>query len=283
MGRYALIEIDLSMAQAYIKAIRSQGQKSLEKRLKKDAEVEKNSTAFLSWCKYQLPRVDIQKNQILNILELDLKDPNGGVCQDIFSEFLDSYLTDPLLCKKKVLFEGALKIIETIEPQLFRFHSILKPRLSIPGTNFSYESISDPKIFSQIYFSMTRETVMGWAEIMSHELAHQYLFVIYSARHKNINAPWKSSFFSAIRNSYRPLIGIFHGVMAESFMIHLSKSVLNETSFSIHHREAFHLLKTQTQKLKLDFTAINKFKIQDMDPTIEVNIQEAYKIAKDLT
>ena len=94
-----------------------------------------------------------------------------------------------------------------------------------------FESSSDPKTFGQIYFDMERKSAFGWAEILAHELGHQYLNAHLALGYKNIKAPMKERFFSAIRQELRPLVGILHSTIAETFMVLLSRSVLRLQKF----------------------------------------------------
>jgi hypothetical protein len=162
-----------------------------------------------------------------------------------------------------------MEIVSVAWPELEKLSKIISPRFCPPTVNMPYESVSDPKIFSQIYFLMSRPTPMGWAEIISHELGHQYLFVVYSAFHKKVDAPWKENFYSAIRRTQRPLIGILHGTVAEAFMIQLAKSVLNRPDLHACHHEAEELFERQAKSFALDFETIAKYQAHHLHPSFE--------------
>ena len=261
----------LDLCEQYIDQMRHKGNTKLAQ-LNVELDTRKSSTVFLSWAMY-LADDSFTSSEILRLSKEDQEIGPGPVAQNIFEPDKNFSFSDKLELHTK-----AIKIIEIAWPQLFDLNTIIKPRFCPPTSDMPFESVSDPKIFTQIYFLMSRDTPTGWAEIIAHELGHQYLFVLYAAFHKKIDAPWKETFHSAIRRTQRPLIGIMHGAVAEAFMIRLATGILDSGELVEYFSEARELLTRQSENFVDDYATIVKHGAHRLHPTLESFLAETSEL-----
>src|SRR5690606_29916735 len=145
--------------------------------------------------------------------------------------------------------------------------ALIRPRLYRPRVN-SPESVSDVKSFGQIHFNMKRRTATEWVEIISHETGHHYLLVMFAAFHRQLAIDWDTPVPSAIRGEERPLLGLMHAVMAESFMVFAAHRILVSPSLANHHADAQALMQRMGNTLMVDFATAEPFQLFSMEAAL---------------
>lgn len=180
----------------------------------------------------------------------------------IFS-FLPERHNPEVISNSKELYQRALEIIKRVWPEIFDIYSELIVGFHKVEEGRQEESYSDPKTFGLIYYLMDSEDELKWAEIMVHELSHHILFAATALEGflpKTID--WAQEEYSAIRNEKRPLIGIYHGLIAQSFMLNLG--LLVETkSMNLNSNRIFDFFGS---KFFEDKQTIDKFLEHYLDP-----------------
>ena len=152
---------------------------------------------------------------------------------------------------------------------------IVRPRLSKTTKNDPFESASDPKTFGQILFNMKSDCPVKWAEIIVHELGHHYLNIVLTS-HSNkdvFNQPWGALGHSAIRNSERPLIGIYHGAFSQACMLELASNILKTIGTDKYHQGANRIFEMFEQKFLSDYRTIHASRVLEFDPHIHAFIE----------
>jgi len=258
----------------YIAAIRYKGTRELNTYLDDESiDLSQCSTTLLCWAFYFLNKNNPTQDELRNLITRDIDRREHPVGIDVLNPNHES----EDFSSKRDLCDSALDIIAESWKPLYDLIGIVHPRICYPSSDIlaerNFESASDPKYFGHLYFAMTRKTPMGWAEIIAHEMGHHYLFVIHAAFHRKVDAPWKEKFHSSIRNTDRPLIGIFHGTVAETFMILLAKSVLNNNELADHHPEAEELLTRQLQHFAKDYATVEAHRAYDIDTDLKAAVE----------
>lgn len=263
------MELNCDLISQYIDQMRRHAQKKLSTKYSIECPGEELSTVMASWIMYSLEGESLASDKVLELLKADANQRDSMVGTDIFSTSqTDSYKKESELCS------AGIDIIADAWPQLAKLIKVVEPRIvklrsDMEAIDGDYESSSGQTMFGHIYFIMNRSNPMGWAEIVAHEIGHHYLFAIFSAYHRNTTAPWKESFHSAIRKANRPLIGVFHGVVAESFMIYFAHKVLGRQNLSNLHGEARELFQRQADRFKVDFATVSQFDACKIEKTID--------------
>ena len=263
------MQLNYDLLSQYINQMKEHARKKLSGVYSIDRSDDELSTVMASWIMYSMETEKLTAAKVIELLKDDAKQRGSMVGTDIFfTSKSDSYQKEDELCKAGLdviakAWPDLTKLIQVIEPR------IVKLRSDMEAIDGDYESSSGQTMFGHIYFTMNRTNPMGWAEIVAHEVGHHYLFAIFSAYHRSINAPWKESFYSAIRKTNRPLIGVFHGVVAESFMIYLAYKVLCRPDLSSLHGEARELFQRQADRFKVDFATVSQFGACKIEETID--------------
>lgn len=125
--------------------------------------------------------------------------------------------------KSPTLLKESVNLLEIVWPELHKFNLELNP-VYIEPIDGEYESASDPKRFGLIEVRQKRKGIYPLAEILAHELAHHYLFIL-SSIPVQTQIQWEKQIYSSIKKMNRPLIGLLHGTYAQSFMAILAKKI----------------------------------------------------------
>ncbi|PIP89342.1 MAG: hypothetical protein COW79_13085 [Bdellovibrionales bacterium CG22_combo_CG10-13_8_21_14_all_38_13] len=162
-------------------------------------------------------RTNMSDKELLDLIPLDMERQKNRVGHNILKErILEKY---PI---EEMLFYESVNIIKDSWKEFYDLINEIKPIVSFQTSDRGqFESESDAKFFGQIIFNMKSKCAVHWAEILVHEIAHHYLNVMLattpmSSETKN---KFKQEKYSHQRNAPRPLIGIFHGVFAQSCML----------------------------------------------------------------
>ena len=188
-------------------------------------ELESLSTPLLSWLLHnrkQLPAI----TEIKKMIQRD-EERKKTVCgYDIIS---DIEVSENLELEN--IFSEALEIVQQYFPEMYKIITIINPRVSFPLEGKTYESASHPHSFGQIFYRMDSSSPTKWAEILVHEIAHHYVeaMTVSIKEIKELREIFIVEKDSAIRKEKRPLIGIFHGVIAQASILHLATNILEDT------------------------------------------------------
>lgn len=198
---------------------------------------------------YDLPN----SNKFLEVRQIDAP---------IFS-FLPERQAPTVISNPRELYQRALEIIEEVWPEIYDIYSELITGFHKVENGRNEESYSDPKTFGLIYYLMDSDDELKWAEIMVHELSHHILFAATALEgFLPEDIDWAHEEYSAIRNEKRPLIGIYHGLIAQSFMLNLG--LLVETNFvNLNSNRIFDFFGS---KFLEDKQTIDKFLGDYLDP-----------------
>ncbi len=271
-----VLQIDL--VRQYLQQTRVRGQAAIKEFLLRhgaDSVDTKDASSILhSWCIYHLANSDLEIAAFNELLEADRRAANFDLSVNILEPNLVEYDAG-----KRLLFRRACEILQTAWPQFYELMQVIQPRLYLPRSPRP-ESVSDVKTFGQVHFNMRRQTPVEWVEILVHEMGHHYLFVIYAAFHKRVPAPWDQLVHSAIRGEDRPLVGVMHAVVAETFMVYAAWRILQESSLSAEHADAKALLGRMAPNLLRDYATAAPFGVFAMEPTLSHLIESAVHIAK---
>ncbi|MCY4644273.1 MAG: hypothetical protein OXB88_06600 [Bacteriovoracales bacterium] len=167
--------------------------------------------------------------------------------------------------EKRKLYNDSRNTIKAVWPQMHKLIETINPRISDKSPK-EFESVSNPKVFGEVLYDMKSNDPIKWGEILVHEIGHQYLFVTTST--KNL-APFKQIFkdrrFSHLRDEQRPLIGIYHAVMAQTCMIELALRILKKKKKEIKHSSARKILAKFKDVFPLDLKTIEECKLLEFD------------------
>lgn len=209
---------------SYLSFIRGEGAKSILPTLK-DVKPESLSTPLLAWFahhKRELPEEAV----LLGLIERD-------IARSRFIIGYDSINTDLVenCAEFETIYKEALSLIQTYFPEMSKIIKSISPIVSYPIEGKTFESASHPHTFGQIYYRMDSTCPVKWAEILVHETAHHYVEALTVAT-KELNQ--KKDILiqerdSAIRGEKRPLIGVFHGAIAQACMLHFAMNIIKNS------------------------------------------------------
>ena len=209
------VMFNLDLVRTFTHSLRKQGFSLLPPHLSASFSLSEFSTPMLAWIFSN--RSNISETELLELIPLDMDRQNNKVGHNILKEkILEKY---PI---EEMLFNEAVNIINGAWKEFYDLINEINPMVSFQTVERSqFESESDAKFFGQIIFNMKSKCSVHWAEILVHEIAHHYLNVMLatipmSAETKN---KFKQERYSHQRSGSRPLIGIFHGVFAQSCML----------------------------------------------------------------
>lgn len=269
------MSFDLELVRNYIHTLSKAGRQAL-KGLAPQSQVEIASLPILSWAYYNHSLLNPQS--VLVLLEKDSLRSNFITGHDIiYTDDTSTNLFHERMCS------DALNLITEAWPSLGVLSEIIVKRVSYVRSEFDFESVSDPKIFGQIYFNMQRATVTGWAEIIAHEVGHQYLFAVSSKTtfHGVIN--WSEEFFSPIRGTKRPLIGVLHGAFSQALMIslagHYLKSGIQDEQISLQCQQ---ILKSHASGLLEAVNTLDRMNVLNIDSGLRAIFSDGCTFARDV-
>lgn len=226
-GEDVEFSFDLQLVVQFVATIRGKGAVVLSSSNSRYS-AELLSTPALVWLfsnRTALPLHDV----LDEILDFDFKRQQTIVGHNIFKD--RSIKKYPEL---EFIHEEALSIIKLVWPEIFELIRTIRPRVSFQTEDRAqFESESDPKTFGEIIYNMKNQCPVHWAEIMVHEIAHHYLTVLLGTMPLDAKTKdkFKESLHSFQRQSQRPLIGILHGVFAQScILIFATKILLDDSS-----------------------------------------------------
>jgi len=206
---------NLDLVRTFTSSLRKQGFSLIPPHLSASFSLSEFSTPMLAWIFSN--RSNISDAELLGLIPLDVERLKSKVGHNILKErILEKY---PI---EEMLFYESVNIIKDSWREFYDLINEINPIVSFQTNDRSqFESESDAKFFGQIIFNMKSKCSVHWAEILVHEIAHHYLNVMLattpmSAETKN---KFKQERYSHQRSGSRPLIGIFHGVFAQSCML----------------------------------------------------------------
>ncbi len=258
---------DLGMIESYVLNLREEGGKCLRSSLPDFSRIDlkKISLPFLSWCYFSADDAG-EKKRWSTLARLDSRRSNLVTGNDIFrSKKCELYP------EKEVIYQKSLQLIRSVWPEYFEVIKIIKPRLSMTMANDPFESASDPRIFGHILYRMNSECPVKWAEIIVHELGHHYLNMVVTTHddHDVLNQPWDEAKYSAIRNSDRPLIGIYHGTFAEACMLELALRICSKREIDPNYRNAaFKMIEKFAPLFEQDYKTSRDYQCLEFDEHI---------------
>lgn len=205
----------LELVDKFTDSVRKQGLQLLSPDLFASLSSQQLSTPLLAWI------FSHRKNlEIINISELikyDLERQKTKIGHNILKEkILRKYP------EKEKTLNQAFYIINNSWKNFFELIENINPLVSLQTNDRKqFESESESKAFGQIIFNMKSDCPVHWAEIIVHEIAHHYLNVILATKPMSpgLKNKFKEERYSFQRKSPRPLIGIFHGVFAQTCML----------------------------------------------------------------
>ena len=217
---------DIQLVEQFIAAIRERGVSVLSSSPFPFSK-EQLSTSALAWLfsnRNALPAREI----IMKVLDLDVERQKTVIGHNIFKESrIETYP------EEEAIHEAALSIIKAVWPEFFDLIQVIQPRISFQTEDRSkFESESDPKTFGEIIFNMKNRSPEHWAEILVHEVGHHYLTILLGTTQiaPETKNKFKEQRHSHQRKSERPLIGITHGIFAQSCILLFATNVLLNNS-----------------------------------------------------
>lgn len=187
--------------------------------------IAKSSTPFLSLLFYNNGKL-IDENIVQKCLDVDADRMAMFTGPDLVME---QFGVEPRIVNDspsrdlEKIFQDTMKHIRDVWPDLHDLVSVAIERMAYPPNTEIYESASDPKYYGCIQYTMDSDSILKWAEIIAHETAHHYLFVLTANSKYSQAYDWRAEALSSIRSEIRPMIGILHGVVAETFIIQYLK------------------------------------------------------------
>lgn len=215
------IHFDLELVKKFIHAVRTRGEDELNRVFSDQRYSEiQLSTPMLAWLFSHRQTLGQEKLFIEKLIDLDLKRQKSIVGHFIFEDQkIEKYP------EHEEVYAKAIELIATAWPEFYALIMIVQPRLSFQvDDRQEFESQTDAKTFGDIVYKMNSDCPAMWAEIIVHEVAHLYLNVLLATTKidERIKLNFRNSRFSYQRRSERPLIGILHGVFAQSNILHFS-------------------------------------------------------------
>jgi len=233
-------------------------------------KVEGASLSLLSFCYFSSDDT-AQIGKLENLIQIDQKRKAGVVGNDIF-RCLDSELYQ----NHEETYRQAVDLISSVWPEYHAMIQAIEPRLAKTTDDDPFESASDPTTFGQILFRMDTKCPVKWAEILVHELGHHYLNIIITTHEEQdvFNQPWDETKYSAIRDTDRPLIGIYHGAFAQACMLGLACRILSDSKTSSAQREgALRIIDRFYLSFQKDYQTIQEHGLLSFDDHITEIIQ----------
>jgi len=217
---------DLQLVEQFVATIRGKGAVVLSS---SDSRyiTQQISTPALVWLFSN--RKNLPPHETLaEILDFDLQRQKSTIGHNIFKDRrIQNYP------EHEAIHNEALGIIEAVWPKYFELIQAINPRISFQTEDREqFESESDPKTFGEIIYNMKNPCPVHWAEILVHEIGHHYLTMLLGTTAIEVETKnkFKEAQHSHQRQSQRPLIGILHGVFAQScILIFATKILLNKT------------------------------------------------------
>ncbi len=247
--------INLHLFGDYKSHLRNAGTKSLRSLGFFDDMIDELSTPLLSEVYYN--RNSLSRIRILELIQLDS------------DRKLEKILTQEM--------EEALEIISTVWPEFRLLIRLGLERVVKRKAGEKFESWSDPKRFGEIVFSYKRTTVLDWIEILIHEVTHIYLFAVTSQKKFMKFKNLRQMRYSAIRETERPIIGIFHGLAVEANIVYISNLMLNSNGISIEKDKILKMQKSFLTKFLQDFQVIENEGLHKFDSMVEGAINSILK------
>lgn len=262
---------DLGLIKSYVAYLREEGGSCLLSSLPSfsNTDLKKFSLPLLSWAYFSSE--EERRLKLLSLIDRDRERKSVITGNDIFRE------DDVAIYKDKVrIYRRAISLIDSVWPEYSRVIDIIQPRLSLTVSEDLFESASDPKTFGQITYSMDSDSPVKWAEIIVHELGHHYLNIVVTTHDDQeiFSQPWDESKYSAIRETDRPLIGIYHGAFAEACMISLALRILKNRETSQDYRlTAIRMIERFGPIFNKDYQTICENKVIAFDKRIQRSIE----------
>lgn len=217
---------DIQLVEQFVAAIREKGASVLSSSPFPFSK-EQLSTPALAWLfshRNALPAGEA----VTKVLDLDVQRQKAVVGHNVFKEpRIETYP------EEEAIHQQALLIIKTVWPDFFDIIQAIQPRVSFQTEDREkFESESDPKTFGEIIFNMKNRCPVHWAEILVHEVAHHYLTILLGTTQiaPETKSKFKEQRHSHQRKSERPLIGITHGIFAQSCILLFAAKVLLNNS-----------------------------------------------------
>lgn len=245
---------DFEMVQSYIAYLREEGVRAIlsSRSDLSRKSVEALSLPIVSLCYFSAESASEREGWDL-LFRLDHERKNAVVGNDIFR----NPKSDIFLEKNKI-YREAENLIEAVWPEYFQLIRIIEPRLAQTTKDDPFESASDPKTFGQILYRMDSDCPVKWAEILVHELGHHYLNIVITTHEEQdvFDQPWDETKYSAIRDTDRPLIGIYHGAFAQACMLGLALRILKQDGDNRYRAGAERILKRFQPTFEKDYQTI---------------------------
>lgn len=226
------VGFDLHLVEKFIASVRKMGADVLPSS-HSFSETNNVSTPILTWLfsnRNKLP----SSYHLNEILLLDVDRQKHVIGNNIIKTPRNEYFLE-----KEELYQQAMSTISEVWPEIFALTETISPRISFQTDDRKeFESESDPKTFGEIIFNMKSTCPMYWAEIIVHEISHHYLTVLLGTI--EIDGDLKNKFkklrFSHQRSSERPLIGILHGVFAQTCILHFATNVILDPAYNLIYK-----------------------------------------------
>ena len=218
---------DLQLVEQFVAAIRGKGAVVLSSS-HSHYSAEEISTPALVWLfsnRNALP----PSERVGEILVCDVQRQKIIIGHNVFKDRRTQEYPD-----QEGLHQRALEIIATVWPDIYELIKKISPRISFQTEDRAqFESESDPKTFGEIIYNMKNQCPVHWAEILVHEVGHHYLTVLLgtTAMPEETKTKFKETRHSHQRQSQRPLIGILHGVFAQSCILTFATRILLNEGF----------------------------------------------------
>ena len=264
------MKFNTEIVKCYISYLRSEGIKSMPSDLHLQIKVQSLSTPLLSWV-YFNRKGDL--SQLSKLVDFDVKRRKStlGPC------LLNTNTQWVEFTNKEKTYLEAMDIIKKAWPEIYLLIQVVSPIISLTRDSDKFESASIPHLFGEILYCMKSNCPIKWAEIIVHEIAHHYLFVMTSVKKFDdfFNRPFRDIRYSNLRSENRPLIGIYHALMAQSCMITLAYKVFEMNTSRKNKMAADKILHHFYKIFPLDFKTIEECGLLGFDIHIRDFIFEA--------
>ena len=250
-----------NLVELYISHLREEGAKNAPSSFDLTL-LQNSSTPLLSW-------IYFNRNKDLSLLDQMLEFDIIRNKQTIGPALLSDHQWEGYR-KEKKLYSDAMAIIEKVWPSMYSLIKTTGPIISFIRPNDKFESASDPHCFGEILYAMNSNCPIKWGEILVHEMAHHYLFVITATRNINeyLNRPFKDLRYSNLRGEKRPLIGIYHALLAQACMITFALKILDSNSDKSIKIKAMKIIDKFKIIFPLDLQTITDCNLINFDPAI---------------
>ncbi|HMQ11122.1 MAG TPA: hypothetical protein PKB05_07405 [Oligoflexia bacterium] len=252
METRSVIFYDQNIVKEYINFLRSESIKGLIEHFTYSKDYDSLSTPALSYLYYNIG--DFEERFLETFIKKDLKRQENVTGLDIIESNEIKYNK-----QWEDLYLEAKKMIATHFSTFSFLIDHLCNRINYPMIGDDSESFSDPKRLGEFHYIMSGQSSFKWAEIMVHEITHNYLFIISSLPGFSSLAQWEKSVDLSLKDTKRPLIGLFHGVFAQVSMIKLSLNIIQSDSKNKIKEEASSLIKKLYSGFNKDVKVLNKY------------------------